>query len=59
MTVQTITSLRFPSTGTPGEASGIGDCPRVGREGVCRITVLPNRTPNPNPTRTTQSGVPQ
>jgi hypothetical protein len=22
--------------GTPGEASGIGDCPRVGREGVFR-----------------------
>jgi len=23
-----------PSPGTPGEASGMGDCPRAGREGV-------------------------
>jgi LDH2 family malate/lactate/ureidoglycolate dehydrogenase len=41
------TSPSSPSPGTPGEASGIGDCPRAGR-GAGSVEVL-GSNPHPNP----------
>jgi 4-amino-4-deoxy-L-arabinose transferase-like glycosyltransferase len=39
-----------PSPGTPGEASGIGDCPRAGRgEGL--LTRIVSKNPHPDPLR--------